>query len=383
MPLKIGVLVPNSNYIPRLARDIPQALALALAETPAIDYELCIEAAGYNADRSVLIGKIQELLVKAQVDVVVAPLNAGMLRHVKHYFSGQQVPLIVNTLGADIVNLDSQDAYLFINSFNLWQSSWMSGYWGADAYGKRACSMAALHEGGYGMGFSFALGLEAQGGQLLQAAVTHHTSRTEDPTEIIKWVAETNPDFIMGLYAGKEAVSFLKAYHQLGYQGQIPLMGLPFMVDEALLDELGELALGIQSISCWDQESDAAQAFARIFQEQTGRSVNCYVLLAYESGQLIARAIHEIGPDRPINGQLVEALLAAEFAGPRGPIKFDAENREINTPAYLREVARREDGRLHNTVLKTLLPPSLLDQQIALARKNLPKQGWLNPYLVA
>ena len=56
MPLKIGVLAPNSNYIPCLARDISQALALALAENPAINYELCIEAAGYNADRSALIG---------------------------------------------------------------------------------------------------------------------------------------------------------------------------------------------------------------------------------------------------------------------------------------------------------------------------------------
>ena len=125
MPIKIGVILPNSNYIPSLARGILRALELALNAYPEINYELCIEATSYNANPSVLIGKIQDLLVKAQVDVVVAPLNAGVLSQVKPYFSGQQVPLIVNTLGADVVNLESQSAYLFINSFNLWQSSWI------------------------------------------------------------------------------------------------------------------------------------------------------------------------------------------------------------------------------------------------------------------
>ena len=47
------------------------------------------------------------------------------------------------------------------------------------------------------------------------------------------------------------------------------------------------------------------------------------------------------------------------------------------------QVTRGENGRLYNKVLNTLQVPSLLDEQIALARKNLPKQGWLNPYLVA
>ena len=49
MPVKIGVLVPNSNYIPFLAQDIPQALELGLTEHPGVDYELYIEPAGYNS----------------------------------------------------------------------------------------------------------------------------------------------------------------------------------------------------------------------------------------------------------------------------------------------------------------------------------------------
>lgn len=383
MPIKIGVILPNSNYIPSLARGILGALELALNTYPEINYELCIEPAGYNANKLTLIGKIQALLIKERVDVVTAPLNAGLLVHLNPHFSGQQVPLIVNTLGEDVVSHDAHNPYLFVNSFNLWQTSWLSGYWAASVYGKSACTIAGLHDGGYGMGFAFALGLEAQEGTLVQAAITHRQSRTEDPSDSIKRVVERNPNFIMGLYSGKEAVSFLEAYDRLGLHQSIPLIGLPFMVDESRLAEAGEWALGVQSLSCWRQDTEQNKRFAALFKQQIGRTANCYALMAYETGHLIAQAVQAIGAEGPLADQLPEALQAVEFDGPRGVIKFDAENREVQTVDYLREVVMGEDGRFYNKIVKAVEPPPLFHEQLALARQNLAKQGWLNPYLVA
>ena len=383
MPLKIGVLVPNSNYLPCLGQDILQALEMGLAEHEGVDYELLVEPAGYNADRLVVIAKIQELLLKHRVDIVTAPLNAGLLEQVKHFFSGQQIPLIVNTLGEDVVSQEGQDPYVFVNSLNLWQSSWMAGYWGTATYGKRACSIAALHDGGYGMGFSFALGLEAQEGALLQAAVTHRQSRAEDPTEIIESVAENNPDFIMGLYAGKEALSFLNAYHKLGYRDRFPLIGLPFMVDETLLDELGPLALGIRSVYGWRGDTDEDRRFTHEFRVRTGRPINGYVLMAYETGHLIAGAVRQMGSAKSVGEQLAAALPTVAVQGPRGTIRFDPESRQVATTDYLREVVEGKEGRLVNQVIAVLETPPLFYEQLKLAQKNLTKQGWLNPYLVA
>jgi branched-chain amino acid transport system substrate-binding protein len=383
MSIKIGVLVPNSNYIPCLARDIPRALALGLAEHVGDAFELCIEPAGYNADKNVLIARIQELLVKQQVDIIVAPLNTGLLDHLKTYLSGHQIPLIVNTLGEDVVNHSHQDPYIFINSFNLWQTSWLTGYWGAREYGQKAYSLTALHEGGYGITFAFALGLEANGAELVHTALTHRQTRVEDPSESIQMIAANHPNFIMGFYGGKEALSFLAAYDRLGYHQTIPLMGLPFTVDESLLDELGETALGIHSISCWRRDTGEDRNFSQVFQDKTGHAVNCYVLMAYETGHLIARAIETIGLGKPIDGQLPEALRAVEFRGPRGRIKFAPQTQEVETKHYLREVVRGEDGQVYNKVIREIDTPALYYEQLAVARKNLTKQGWLNPYLIA
>jgi branched-chain amino acid transport system substrate-binding protein len=233
------------------------------------------------------------------------------------------------------------------------------------------------------MPFSFGLGLEAQEGKLLQAAVTHRESREEDPSEFIKMIAETSPDFIMGFYSGKEAVSFLNAYHKLGYRDRIPLIGLPFMVDESLLDELGDLASGVKTIYCWAQDTEEHKRFANTFTDKTGHPLNCYVLLAYETGHLIARAVRQIGEAKPVHVHLSEALKAVQFMGPRGLVKFDPETREVQTSNYLREVVKGEDGRFYNKIVEELETPPLFYEQLALARKNLVKQGWLNPYLIA
>ena len=383
MPLKIGMLVPNSNFIPFLSKDLPKALEFGLTEQNSIKYELFIEPTGYDVDKNVLADKIQTLIIKDQVDIITTPLNVGLFEHVSGYFSSNQVPLIVNSLGEDVIFQHAQSPYIFINSFNLWQSSWMTGYWGAGEYGQRACSIAGLHDGGYGMGFAFAVGLEAQNGQLLQTAITHRESCTEDPSEFITMIAEYEPDFIFGLYSGKEAVSFLKAYRQLGYAGKIPLVGLPPITAEHLWDELGDQALGIKTISSWDRGTAQSQNFIQVFVTKTRHPVNPYTLLAYETGQLITKAVKEIGGGSPILDYLPEALKTVEFQGLRGLTKFDSESHETDTKDYLQEVVRGEDGMLAYKTIKELETPPLFYEQLALARKKLSKQGWLNPYLIA
>jgi hypothetical protein len=38
---------------------------------------------------------------------------------------------------------------------------------------------------------------------------------------------------------------------------------------------------------------------------------------------------------------------------------------------------------MYNKIVKELETPTLFYEQLTLARKNMAKQGWLNPYLIA
>ncbi len=381
MRIKIGVPTPNSNFIPFFAKDYLKALEMGLSQGGVLDYELFPEPCGYCAQKEVVADKVQALLLKQQVDVVVMPLNTGLFEHVSSYFSAQQTPLIITTMGEDVIPPASRNPYLFTNTFNLWRSAWMAGYRGAAKFGKNACTSSGFHDGGYGLSFAFALGVEAQGGKILQAAVTHREARDEDPTETIRMLADKKPDFIMGLYSGKEAISYLGAFRECA--DHIPLMGLAPLADPSVLAEAGADARGIESVCCRPLTCDAYDSFANAFLKDTGRLPNPYALMAYESARLLSLAAERLEGSEPPPGELARALSVASFDGPRGRVSFDNEVAEVETLDYLSEVSIDENGKAVQSGLGKLEAPPIFYEQLDLARKKLTKHGWLNPYLIA
>ena len=376
--LRVGALLPGSGFVPFLASDLAAALELGLREG-GIDPDLAVEAGAFNADHKVVAAKLQDLCLKHRVDVLVAPLNVALASPLADLLEGERVPLVVPSLGEDVWFADATRSSLFVNNFHLWRSAWMCGYAGAGRFGPSACTLIALHDGGYGMAFAFGLGLEANNGRLLQLAVTHQASRTEDPSPFISAVTAQNPDFIWALHSGKEAISLLTAYRALGCG--IPLMGLLPLVDVPVLDAVGETAVGIPYVSAWPPPTDAHERFVTAFHRVTGHAAHPYALLAYECGHLIADAARRLPGGRPDRDALPDALHDAAFDGPRGRIAFDHRGRETTTPLYLREIVRGDDGRPVSGDATVLDLPPLLDEHYALAGKNLVKQGWVNPYL--
>ena len=341
-----------------------------------------VEPCGFNAEKDKVKNGVQRLIVKDQVDVIVCPLNTALADIVGEVHRSDEIPLIMLTMGEDLLLDADLDPYLFSNSFNAWQSTWLMGYWAAENIGKTACTLASIHDGGYNFGFAFALGYEAAEGSVLQIDVTHRESRTEDPRACIENIFLNNPEFIFGYYSGKESVSFLNAYRELEVSKNTPLLGLPFIVDESLLDELGEKALGIKTMSSWSGQGEKSESFIKNFTGKTDKVTHAHALLAYEAGQIIAEAVYSFDGAAFSPSKLRDALAVAECEGPRGALKFNDKN-EIETKDYLREVVMNEDGKLVNKVIETITPPDLYFEQLVLAKKNLEKQGWLNPYLCA
>ena len=77
--LRIGLVLPNSNFIGKLAADIKYWAAAGLSGGGFSGFEIAVETTPYNASASELKAKMQDLLIKQDVDVLIAPLNSGML----------------------------------------------------------------------------------------------------------------------------------------------------------------------------------------------------------------------------------------------------------------------------------------------------------------
>jgi ABC-type branched-subunit amino acid transport system substrate-binding protein len=370
--LRIGVLPPASNFVPFLAADLLAALQFGFAES-GVPVELIPEFAGHNAEPKLLLPKVQHLLLLQRVAAVVAPLNVALIDKLSGTFQNQATPLVVLSMGEDPLFEGARNPFVFVNSFQLWRAAWMSGYLGARRFGPRAGALVSLHEGGYGLAFAFQLGLEAANGSLLQTAVTHTQSSSEDPSSAIASIVAREPDFIWAAYSGKEAASFFTACGAAAFRPKIPVLGLPPLVDEHVRKSAGDSVLGTYFMAPHPPRAEAPGAVAALA-KAIGRPPHPYALLAYESAHLIASAARAVETPDSFLSDFPRLLRQAEFRGPRGLIRFD-NGAELESPVCLRQVNAGSDS------VEEIEPPPLLNEQSALARRNLAKQGWVNPYL--
>lgn len=367
--LRLGVLAPGSNFVPFLAGDLLTALEAGLKKSR-LDAELIIESAGYNADLKMLTPAVQQLILARRVNCIIAPLNVSLIEKISGYCASQNIPLIALNLTEDPLFETSQNPFVFVNNFYLWQSAWMCGYLAGQRFGSRGAAMVPIHEGGYGLMFAFELGLEAAQGSLIRAAVTHQNSSAEDPTGSIVEIAAQKPDFIWVAYSGKEAASFLKAYETAGFKDKIPLITISPTVSQNIRKAAGCAMRGM-----WYVTSGNSTKSAKSLADSIGREPNPYAVLAFESAHLIAAAVRSVDSAKDFAEEFPDALRRAEFKSFRGKIRFN-DNSDANT-FCLRQITDGDD-----TIEKIVAPP-LLDEQYQLACKKLVKQGWVNPYLCA
>ena len=380
MKRRIGLLLPGSNYIPGLATDIRRWFSEGLGGNTSEDVEFVVEATGYNASRTEVRSRLQDLFIKHDVDLVVAPLNPGMVPQVADLARNQQAPLFVLTLGEDIFEGDLAPPWVFVTSLGAWRSAWLAGYWAVGSHGPNLCCITSSHDGGYGLAFAFGLGLEAAGGNLA-ATIPSPVRDLDDDTaaELVGFASGMKPDAVMLLASGDDRDALARA--MADHPETLPTVGLaPF----AYLPGARAQAVPLPEHTAfggWNPMLPQSAAFIEAFHARAGRPAHAYALLAYETGGLIGDALRR-SEAPPRNEAFLAPFMDATFDGPRGPIAFDGELQEATADQVRMQVSAEPDGVVVSDA-ETIPAIPLLTEQIAAARKNLDKQGWFNPYLIA
>lgn len=374
--MRVGLLLPNSNFIPRLATDIRHALTHAMG-TDGADHEFVIETTPYNESMTQVRDKLQDLLIKHDVDVVVAPLNPAMIAEAAPLATAQQTPLVVLTMGEDVFAGDTAPPWVFVDSMQVWRSAWLTGWWAATELGTRACTISAALEGGYGMNFAFAVGVEAGGGELVATLAAPVDADADGVAGLVASANESDPDVIMVAASGDTHALVVEAVRTAGCT--VPLVSLPPHAHDVTASTDVVDRRSQPWFSSWDPGSAASRSFVADFVEATGRPAHAYALLAAEAGHLLAAAAQTASPPR--GESLRDALTAVAYDGPRGNVSFGGAGQEVVPPQHLLRWTPGEHGA--TTTPEPFEMPATLDEHVALARTNLGKHGWLNPYLVA
>ena len=155
----------------------------------------------------------------------------------------------------------------------------------------------------------------------------------------------------------------LKQFAERGLdKAGIKLIGEGSVADDEILNEMGDVALGLVTSHPYSvaHDSPANKKFVAAFMQQSkGIRPNFFGVAAYDGMRVIYEAVK--ATKGAGNGEaLVNAMKGQIFESPRGPIYIDAQTRDIVQNVYVRRV-ERVNGQLYNIefdVLKDVKDPA-------------------------
>ena len=161
-----------------------------------------------------------------------------------------------------------------------------------------------------------------------------------------------NIDVIFIGFAGSNGFKFFKQYKEYG--GDKPILGGMTAIDESLLQQMGDDAIGVVS-TCWYSaqiDSPTNKKFVEGMNRDYKVDPGFYAAATYTNGAVLENALNKIGGKIEDKNALMAALRATDkIETTRGPVSFDKYGNVVGN-IYIRKVEKK-GGKLVNTVIKT------------------------------
>lgn len=173
----------------------------------------------------------------------------------------------------------------------------------------------------------------------LAGEVYTQLGQTDYAAEIAQ-IRASGADSVFFFLPGGMGISFLKQYADSGVD--LPLVGPAFSFDQAILQAVGDAALGVKNSSTWSKDLDNAAnaAFVAAFEEKYDRLPSIYAAQGFDTANLLLSAIDKA--DVNDDAAFQAALKETDFDSVRGSFSFAANNHPIQN-VYVREVIKEGD----------------------------------------
>ncbi len=353
-PLRVGFLTVRTGALAAGGKQMEEGIQLFLKERnyalAGRKVELIIADTGGTPPQAK--AKTQELVEKDRVHVIIGPLATFEALAIDDYIKQAQVPLITPTSAAqkDLAQQKLSD-YVIHAVGTAAQPMHVLGDFAAKKLGiRRAASIADDFTYGHEGAAGFQAAFEDGGGKIVQ--------KLWPPLNVAdygSYVGQIKRN-VDGLYAGFAGINGLRFLKQFGeYQvGKIAIFGNPTCVDEGVLRNMGDEALGVYSASWYSAALDTPEnkrfvdAVMKEFQAVPG----FYTVGTYVSGMYLEAALMAVKGRFEDKSAFLKALHEVRIEkSPMGPIRIDEYGKPILN-IYVRKVERR-DGRLVNAIVAT------------------------------
>src|SRR5215471_13066520 len=355
-PLRLGFLTVRTGALAAGGRQMEEGIQLFLKERnytlAGRKVELFIADTGGNPAGAKT--KTQELIEHNKVHVIIGPLATFEALAIDDYIKEAKVPLITPTSAAqnDLAQQKKND-YVLHAVGTAAQPMHVLGEYAAKKLGyKRMATIADDFTYGHEGEAGFQHAYEDNGGKVVQ--------KLWSPLNAVEYGSyvgqiKQNVDAVYAGFAGVNGLRFLKQFNEYGLKSKIAVLGNPTCVDEGVLKNMGDEALGVVSAS-WYASTIGTPDNRRFVQgilEEYKVVPGFYTAGTYTAALFLEDALKAVNGKFEDNAAFVRALHEVRLTrGPIGPIRVDEYGKPILN-IYIRKVERK-DGVLVNTVVETV-----------------------------
>jgi len=296
--------------------------------------------------------KVQELVERDKVDVILGPLAAFELLAITDYIAQNKIPLLSLAAAEDMTQRRPNPYFIRASATSAQAMHPMADYAAKEMGLKRVFCITEDFAFGYEQMGGFQQTFEGAGGKIVKKLWPPLV--TPDYTPYVAQIADC--DGVCQGFAGSNPLRFMKAYASAGLK--FPVVGGETAGDDALLKSFGEEAIGLTSCCPYtlDLETDANKRFIDGMVKNYDTVPGQYAALLYLNCQVVDEGLKSLNGDASDKQKLITALRSVSLTDTvRGPVKFDHFGNVIGD-FYIRKLGKegaKYGLKLWNKTVKT------------------------------
>nr|WP_245926827.1 ABC transporter substrate-binding protein [Breoghania corrubedonensis] len=332
-PVKVGMITTLSGGGASLGIDARDGFLLAIKQSGSKDVTVVIEDDQRKPDVAVQLA--DKMIQSDKVDVLTGIIWSNLAMAVVPAAVNQgKFYLSVNAAPSQLAGRGCNPNYFSVSyqNDNLHEAA---GAYASSAGYKKSFILAP----NYPAGKDSLTGYKRFYKGALAGEVYTKLGQTDYAAEIAQ-IRASGADSVFFFLPGGMGIAFMKQYAQSGLD--VPLVGPAFSFDQAILQAVGDAALGVRNTANWSKDIDNAanRKFVDGFVEGYGRLPSIYAAYGYDTANLLLSAMAKASVSD--TDAFRKALEAADFESVRGKFSFAANHHPIQD-IYVREVVKEGD----------------------------------------
>src|SRR5215813_1579921 len=347
--VKVGLILPMTGPFTTTGKQVEAGARFYMQQNGAsVDgkkIELILRDDAGIADNSRRIA--QELLVGNKVNILAGFGFTPIALAVAPLATETKTPMVVMAAATAIVT--ERSPYIVRSSFPQAAPVVIIADWEAKHGLKKVATVVSDFAPGHDSETYFKQTFTRAGGEVPLALRVPLLN--PDFAPFLQRVRDTSPDGVFVFIPAGQAATMMRQFVERGLdKSGIRLFGAGDITDDDLLNNMGDVALGIETAYFYSAAHPSEKNKA--FVEGVKRTTNFFGVSGYDGMHLIYEAIRKTG-GKTNGDSFIGAVIGMSWESPRGPMTIDPETRDVISNIYMRRV-ERVNGELWNIEFATV-----------------------------